>query len=260
MGYTFGRISNMGKGKYKRKRQLAKQHQQDKRAHPLPAETQQGTTEKAEGSETRHGQRIAKKEPSMGFRKRLGELWERSSLTDRIIMVFTGILAGAAIYQFIIMDNQLDTMRKDQRPWVKISFTSSPAQAFASIGGAVQIVNNGKTPAGKVTGEFVVEKVMNGEEPILDYPKAHVTVFMGMIFPNDKPEVIAIERKRLSQDGHHFESDLLTPDEFRDFTNVKIFFVAYGTLRYSDFFGVDHWTKFCSYIYPPNPPPVRRAP
>ena len=31
--------------------------------------------------------------------------------------------------------------------------------------------------------------------------------------------------------------------------------VVYGTLHYSDFFGVDHWTKFRNYMYPLNPPP-----
>lgn len=189
--------------------------------------------------------------------------WERfkqwakkdKTFTDWCIAAFTFVLAGAAIYQFIIMGSQLDTMRKDQRPWIKLSFTSSPTQASGPIGGTVQITNNGKTPArGKVTADLVIEKVNNGEEPTFDYPKPHVVVILGMVPPNDKPDVIQIERKRLAANGVNIESDPLTPDEFRDFANVKIFFVAYGIVHYSDFFGTDHWTTFCNYMSAPNPP------
>ena len=189
------------------------------------------------------------------WRKSLGELWGQCSLTDRIIAIFTVVLAVAAIYQFIIMGSQLDTMRKDQRPWIKLSFTSSPTGASVPIGGIVEIVNNGKTPArGKVTADFVVEKIKNGDEPTFDYPQPHAVVIMGMIPPNDKPQSIYIERKQLAADGKTVESDPLTPDEFRDFTDVKIFFIAYGTIHYSDFFGRDHWTTFCNWMTPPTPP------
>jgi hypothetical protein len=51
------------------------------------------------------------------------------------------------------------------------------------------------------------------------------------------------------------ESDPLIASELDDFKQVKIFFVIYGTIHYADFFGTDHWTKFCNVILPQNPPP-----
>jgi len=50
------------------------------------------------------------------------------------------------------------------------------------------------------------------------------------------------------------EPDLLSKSEFDDFTNTRIFFVVYGTVHYGDFFGIDHWTKFCGFAYVASTP------
>src|SRR4051812_8111045 len=110
----------MGKGKYKRKRE--REHRQSAIHQRLPDTPLLASREDAEQSRAAQPLRQDKNEPSMGFDRRLRELWKACSLTDRIIAVFTGVLACAAIYQFVIMGNQLDTMRKEQRPWIKVSF------------------------------------------------------------------------------------------------------------------------------------------
>jgi len=193
----------------------------------------------------------------MGFGKRLSELWGRCSLTDRLITAFTAVLAVAAIYQIVITGSQLDTMRKDQRPWIKISYTPAPLTALGSVGGTIHLVNNGKTPArGVVRGDFFVEAVKNGEQPKLDSPDyPHTKFTTGIVVPNDSPQDIPIERRRFASNGSDIELDPLTATEFDDFKQVKIFFVAYGTVYYADFFGINHWTKFCMFSGPPNPPP-----
>jgi hypothetical protein len=53
---------------------------------------------------------------------------ENSSFTDWCIALFTDVLAGAAIYQFLNMNGQLDDMRKDRRPWITISFKAGDLQ------------------------------------------------------------------------------------------------------------------------------------
>jgi hypothetical protein len=182
----------------------------------------------------------------LGIRERI----RRSSLTDWIIAVFTVVLAVAAIHQFRIMNDQLNTMRKDQRPWIKVAFDPAPIQALEPMGGTVHVVNNGKTPARSVSIEVLFEKVKNGEQPKLDYPKPYMKLDEGTLFPND-PQNAWVQRVR-SAANKSVEADPLTQSEVEDFTKLSVFFVIYGTAHYSDFFGVDHWTKFCQPIVTAN--------
>jgi hypothetical protein len=240
----------MSKGKYKRKRERHHNAVQQQSPDGGLLECKQ----QAKEPHPRQGARENKKEPSMSFGERFRELWKQCSLTDQIIAFFTGILAAASIYQFILMGSQLDTMRKDQRPWIKVTFSLGALQTLAPIGGAIHLVNNGKTPArGIVKGDFVVERVKNGEQPKLDYPLPHTRFTTGMITPNDTPQDVAIERMRSIDNT--VEIDPLMASELEDFNQVRIFFVVYGTVHYSDFFGTDHWTRFCTVVLPSNPPP-----
>jgi hypothetical protein len=187
----------------------------------------------------------------MGFGKRLGELLERSSLTDRIIAVFTAVLAAAAIYQFTIMNDQSDTMRKDERPWIEITFNTGPFQANAPVTGVIHVVNNGKTPARAITADIAVERVKNGEEPRLDYPKPHTRFTTGLLFPKT-PADSPYSRLRASANGSSTEDDPLTESELDDLQHNRIFFVVYATVSYTDFFGIKHWTKMCAFSALPN--------
>jgi|GEM_PF-5646738 len=190
----------------------------------------------------------------MTFGKRFRNLWRECNLTERIMVVFTGVLAAASIYQFIIMGGQLDTMRKDQRPWINVSFTQNPLQVFAPIGGTIHLTNTGKTPARVIVGDFVIEKVKNREQPVMDYAGPVQRTTRGMITPNDDtPSDMLVHRIR-SGVNNAVEVDPLTAPEFEDFNQLNIFFVLYGTVHYTDFFGAKHWTKFCRVIGPPNPP------
>ena len=243
----------MSKGKYKRKRERAQQHTDKKTPETRTLKSEIRTTEdQAEHPTARQYKPEKQEDTSMKF-----WAWaKQTSLTDRIVAFFTAVLALASIYQFIIMGGQLDTMRKDQRPWIKI--TATPG-AFSSdggrIGATIHITNSGKTPArGVVRGDFFVEKVKNGESPKLDYPNPHTRFTTGLIVPNDTPVDMFIERLRPTA-KNTTESDPVIGAEFDDFKQMNIFFVLYGTVRYGDFFGIDHWTKFCAVLVPPQPPP-----
>lgn len=186
----------------------------------------------------------AKEESTMGFR----EMAKRSSFTDWCLAVFTLALVATSIYQFVLMRGQLDAMRKDQRPWIKISMTSFPTanQVLAPIGGTLHFVNNGKTPArGIVHGTFIVETVKNGEQPKLDYPPPRHRFMTGMMMPNDTPVDMEVQRMSLDASNNPHPAPFTAP-EVEDFKQAKIFFVVYGTVYYADFFGTSHWTKFCA--------------
>jgi hypothetical protein len=242
----------MSKGKYKHKREQAKTREQEKVAQTGPIEGEERYTEnqtKSAAARKNEGKNSKEDSKMSGFWKWAGQ----TSLTDRIIAFFTAVLAAAAIYQFIIMNSQLDTMRKDQRPWIKVTFTPSPLQVLTPVGGIVHLVNNGKTPARSVRGDFAVESVKNGDQVEFHNPHAHVVTMTGMITPNDVPIDVQVERKKLASDGNTLESDPLTASEVKNLQpQINIFFVVYGKVSYSDFFGIDHWTKFCQYMVPTN--------
>jgi hypothetical protein len=237
----------MSKGKYERKRDRAKQRkQQEASATAIPngvIHPEGETKTPAEGQKKTD----AKKEKSV----RVRELIERSSLTDWLLAIFTAVLAAAAIYQFVITDAQLTEMRKDERPWVKLTFDGFVAQANAPIGGTFHIVNIGKTVAKNLLGSFTIEKVQNGEQPTLDFGRAWNGMSSGALFPNDP----AVQFLTKQQAVHHpsgdtYEPDILNQADFDDFNNGKIFFVAYAYLPYSDFSHIQHWTKYCTFLLP----------
>ena len=73
------------------------------------------------------------------------------TFTDWCVAAFTAVLAVAAIYQFIVMGGQLDTMRKDQRPWMDLTFTtnSNALQVGYPITAAAHMVNGGRLRPGR---------------------------------------------------------------------------------------------------------------
>src|ERR1039458_1614982 len=111
----------MSKGKYKRKQERAQQHAQQK---PQQAALREGEVVHAHqeaSSETTDSKGHAKQENSMS----LSERTKRYGITDWLLAAFTLALVVTSIYQMVILSSQLDTMRKDQRPWIRVSFTSA---------------------------------------------------------------------------------------------------------------------------------------
>ncbi len=171
--------------------------------------------------------------------------WTRQDFTDWAIVLFTGVLAGAGVYQFIVLGGQLDDMRKDQRPWVEISFKNGTTQLNAALSYTITIVNKGKTPARAITADMAVDEVKNGEEPRLDYPLPHGRFHTGLAFPND-PIEYPVFKVVPSDDGKSTKNYVLGQPEFDNFQAGKTFFVMYAIVSYSDFFGTKHWTRRCA--------------
>jgi hypothetical protein len=241
----------MGKGKYKRKRQHAHTSAQQQPAQVEHNEQEKITTRDETQAATTTERKGDKKMKHPRLHKFYEWIKRDSKFTDWCVAGFTFVLAVVAIYQFVVMNGQLDTMRKDQRPWIKIAFVQDKLTALAPLGGTIRLVNNGKTPAkGIIRGDFAVEIVQNGDQPKLDYPWPHTRFTTGMIMPNDAPNDLAVYRVRAEHNASGWVPDNLTLTEFNDFTAFKTFIVVYGTVHYSDFFGTDHWTKFCTPLVP----------
>lgn len=112
----------MSKGKYKRKRervrQKAKQQIDEVR---FPRNELIPTKNQPEHSATRGDNRSEKKETAMRFR----EAVKRSSFTDWVIMVFTGVLAAVGIYQYFAM-GESNKINRQSLVAVQRAFIGSP--------------------------------------------------------------------------------------------------------------------------------------
>jgi hypothetical protein len=234
----------MTKGKYHHKRELARRNA----SQELPKTVLPHSEAEPAKKQGKNAHPVShKKERLVRFRESV----KRSSFTDWCIAAFTLVLSVVAIYQYVVLGGQLDVMRKDQRPWMKLSFDNFKLQINSPIGGNFHMVNNGKTVAKNIEGKFVIEKVLNGQQPRLDYGDAWISFTGGTIFPNE-PEVRGMAMQHLVQKlgGSSYEPTVLSQSDFDDFVAGNIFFVAYAKVSYSDFFGVRHWTQFCSFETP----------
>jgi hypothetical protein len=128
----------------------------------------------------------------------VGWIKEKSSFTDWLHAVSTAALAVATIYTIVIIGGQLDVMRKDQRPWIKLTFDNFAVQVQSPLGGNLHTVNYGKTVAKNITGKVAIEEVRNGEQPRMDYGNAWVSFTTGALYPND-PQVRGIPLQKVAQ-------------------------------------------------------------
>jgi hypothetical protein len=165
------------------------------------------------------------------------------------IAFFSFALAGAAIYQFFILNSQLDVLRKDQRAWINVMVSKSKL----AVGDerlhvtSVTITNTGKTPAMNVVGHLLVEVVSNGSQPHFTGGIPHVGYIAGALIPND-PQESEIRRLRFKS-GHsgEVEESPLTPEERLALSDGRAWLATYGRIEYDDVFKKSHWTQFCGW-------------
>lgn len=161
-----------------------------------------------------------------------------------VVAVATCLLFAIGAIQAGIFIKQLDVIRKDQRPWIKVEMIGSRGMAFTeetpALKPGIKLTNTGKTPSKSISAQVFIEEVKNGEVPQFNAPIFH-TLDIGAMFPNS-PEEIA-------PDGNwqYYLSDAAYQ---KFYLSKTIFFVFYSTVTYKDVFGRDHWTKYCVVIYP----------
>ncbi len=183
-------------------------------------------------------------------------------LLEVVTLLAVIVYAGITWWQGSLTRQSVEGTRKqfqiDQRPWIKIS-TDMPI--FMKVGEApavkVHMVDYGKTPAKSIHGDFVIEKVINGESPKLEYPIQRMNISLGMMYPNtpEDAQVVMMDESA----GDKFVPKVFTKKELDDFMGSAIFFVMYAKVEYTDFAHVEHWTHYCTFILPPPPPPILKG-
>jgi hypothetical protein len=165
--------------------------------------------------------------------------------------LFTFVLAAAAIYQFIIMGGQLDTMRKDQRAWVSLSagdpqISEDKASGNVTISWALILVNTGKTLARHSSVEIVVDTVRNGEAATFAYDSGITWQTTAVVFPNT-PVPITGKMLHKTKVKDQPEETILTRAEYEDLLDGTQYLVVYARSTYLDIFGREHWQHFCGF-------------
>ena len=162
--------------------------------------------------------------------------WKEYNLTEKmgvanILLFFCYCVLTAALV--FTANQQYGGLKTDQRPWIKITIDNVQITAPGFII-PVHSINSGKTPAKSFKAQFFLEVVKNGETAKLSETGGHVENTTGVAFPNTQIDTPV--------------PYTFTTSEFQDFKDSRNFFVIYGTASYSDFFHVQHWTKFCQYF------------
>jgi len=147
----------------------------------------------------------------------------------------------------------LQQMRIDQRPWVLATIGD-----FTFLQGVptfpVKVSNTGKTPARQYRADIVVKRIKNARDPSIDFVYdgvAHLRESMGVMLPNAQPLEIQATEVRMAADGKTVEPRGMSDDEALNLIGYGAdFVVIYGVIAYQDVFGVDHWTKFCTFASP----------
>jgi hypothetical protein len=252
--YSIDAINDMSRNKHKFKKHRANKQANEETHKATLMNSEEATAKGHTETNANAGKETAANEEPSWWRRSKQWMQKDKTFTDWCVAAFTFILAAAAIHQFVIMGGQLDTMRKDQRPWIDLTFTSNSnaLQVGYPITAAAHVVNEGKTPARAVTSDIVIEMVKNGDEPRLDYPLPHSRFTTGAVFPNRPMDSPVFNRVRTAADGVSVETDPVTQAEFDDFNQGNSFIVVYGTVSYKDFFGTSHWTRMCGFFAKPG--------
>ena len=250
----------MSKGKYKRKKERTYQAGQKKQAHLSPGQEVINEKSKAENPANRTGDSNEENGPLM--KKQFMVFWkwvkEKSSFTDWCLVVFTGVLAGAAIYQFIIMGRQLDEMQQVGRPYVFVepSFTADsdnparPVDALGKMHVNIHAQNSSQSPAIQVittTPSILVgdkDTVMGiAKRCALHYPD-----------PSEHPYATLAPVWDVGSSGAYAPTAISDPIEDKEWQRIKDGIdriVVYGGVKYSGMKGGDFETPYC-YVYIPK--------
>jgi hypothetical protein len=137
-----------------------------------------------------------------------------------------------------------------ERAWITIENASAITTAEnVPITSKVKFVNVGNTVARSIRFDVIAELVKNGNGPKFDYRWDHTRSSAGLLLKNEPVELEAIRLKH--QRSVTFDGSVVLPfthDEYQAFLDGKDYIAVYAKVRYTDIFGIAHWTKRCGWF------------
>jgi hypothetical protein len=240
----------MTKGKYRRKQEHAQR---------TARQSADGATIVEDKGHSEDEANAATKAERKTTNKKKMSRWQRFMVhagtplfTNQCIAAFTLALAIAAIYQFIILGGQLDTMRKDQRAWLSLSPVGDPqvmqdgASGNVTISWSLVLTNTGKTLARHSSVEVVVGTVRNGDAPTFAYDGGITWQTDAVVFPNT-PVAITGKMLHKTEIKDQPAETILTRAQYQDLLDGTQYLVVYARSSYLDIFKKEHWQHFCGF-------------
>ena len=140
--------------------------------------------------------------------------------------------------------------RNAERAWITIENPAAVTTAENEpIKSSVKFVNVGNTVARKIRFDAIVELVENGSGPKFDYRWDHTRATVGLLLKNEPVELEAIRLKH--QRSVTINGSVVLPfthDEYRAFVDGKSYIAISAKVKYTDIFGIAHWTKRCGWF------------
>lgn len=150
------------------------------------------------------------------------------------------------------LDATIGNSRREQRAWINITFGEVTWNEGDPIYVPITTTNVGKTPAKNYFLHAVVRLVPNNleaEEVLSSFPYQgipHFQSFVGMMPPGGTHTGTATSYDQNSN------ARILSKEELSEMDTGRAFIVVYAEVRYTDIFGVDHWTRSCVYTKDPS--------
>lgn len=168
----------------------------------------------------------------------------RINAAERIIAVFTIVLAVLACIHAFIFWQQLRTARLDERPWVTLTITEEQTNKLPSedyiLNFSGNLINSGKSPAVKVSATIVAEILKSDEAPDFDFNRPALGDTAGILFPME-PYGIQIPVMSRLQIGPR----TLSQSDLQELKDGKDYIVLYAEIHYEDTLGTKHQVHYC---------------
>ncbi|WP_128911360.1 hypothetical protein [Granulicella sibirica] len=155
---------------------------------------------------------------------------------------------GYAMITFAQWLDAGDNFQVDERALIKLvatENTTADIDTSRPMSQSISMENVGKTVAKDIRGSIVIERRTISESPSLNYEQPGTGVTFGILYPG-KPATFPAFWQKLSGGGTQVTT--ITQSDLDAFKEGKIYFAIFGEIIYRDVFGVEHWSRFWSFL------------
>ena len=183
---------------------------------------------------------------------------------NRIMALFTVVIAGVATIQACIYSSQLNEMRIDQRAWLGVKFVPTQPAVDSPFTWPLIITNTGKTPAKNIRA-MVIIRYLPVESPIdlrtieemraagikqTDTTPLWMRFETGVLFPNDPTTV---SQFTYAQGAANKPQKDIWDSTLQDrYAKGQLYIEMNGRFDYDDAAGNPHWTQICNIATSPG--------
>lgn len=218
------------------------------------------------GSEKQHGDESAthtQKHPKLAKIAEEARIFVAWWTSNRIMAVFTVVIAAIGLLQVCIYKSQLDEMRIDQRAWLGIKPVTVQPTLNSNLPSQFVINNIGKTTAKSITGEFTT-RYLEASTPIDFRSQKELKATgikwsesmpmwgafsTGVLFPNDPIVIPFTAAEGNATNPRPIQWDAALQGRY---SRGEIYIETHGRFTYRDAAGNYHWTQFCNIITSPG--------